>query len=39
MISAPAEASAEYSPKECPAKKFALFRSILNSSLINLNIE
>ena len=36
---ASAEARAEYSPRECPAKKFALFRLILNSSLISLNIE
>ena len=35
----PAQAKAEYSPKECPAKYFALFKSILNSFLITLNIE
>ena len=35
----PAEVKAEYSPNECPAKKFALFKSILNSSLIVLKIE
>ena len=29
----PAEDNAEYSPKECPAKYFALFKSILNSFL------
>ena len=36
---ASAEARAEYSPRECPAKKFALDKSILNSFLISLNIE
>ena len=36
---APAEAKAEYSPSECPAKNFALFKSIPNSSFANLNIE
>jgi hypothetical protein len=35
----PAKAKAEYSPSECPAKKLALFKSILNSSLIILKIE
>ena len=35
----PAEVKAEYSPNECPAKKLALFKSILNYSLISLNIE
>ena len=35
----PAQDNAEYSPKECPAKKFALFKSILNSFLITLKIE
>jgi len=30
----PAQAIAEYSPRECPAKKFALFKSLLNSFLI-----
>ena len=32
----PAQDKAEYSPKECPAKYFALLKSILNSFLITL---
>ena len=35
----PANESAEYSPRECPAKYFALFKFILNSFVTNLNIE
>ena len=35
----PALDKAEYSPKECPAKYFALFKSKLKSFFIRLNIE
>ena len=35
----PAHDKAEYSPKECPAKYFALFKSNLNSFFTTLNIE
>ena len=35
----PAHDKAEYSPKECPAKYFALFKSKLNSFFAKLNIE
>ena len=35
----PAHDKAEYSPKECPAKYLALFKSKLNSFLTMLNIE
>ena len=35
----PAHDKAEYSPKECPAKYLALFKSKLNSFLTILNIE
>ena len=34
-----AAAKAVYSPSECPAKKVALCKSILNSFLISWNIE
>jgi hypothetical protein len=35
----PAQDNAEYSPNECPAKYFALFKSILNSFVTILKIE
>ena len=35
----PAHDKAEYSPNECPAKYFALFKSKLNSFFAKLNIE
>ena len=38
-LNALADAKAVYSPKECPAKKLALFKSMLNSFFKSWNIE
>ena len=39
LLRYPAHDKAEYSPKECPAKYFALFKSNLNSFFTILKIE